>query len=63
MVTLEASRSLFLLYRNPPPSILQVAQSLQTLNKVEDKVTGLEKKERGASTLEVNLQGLCEGNF
>lgn len=46
MITLEASKSLFLLYSNTPSRILQVTQSLQRLNKVEDKVTGLEKKER-----------------
>lgn len=42
--TLEASQSLFLHYSNPPSGILQVTQSLQRLNKVEGKVSGLEKK-------------------
>lgn len=63
MVTLEASKSLFLIYSNPPSRTLQVTQSLQRLNKVEDKVSVLEKKERAASNLEVNLQGISEGNF
>lgn len=61
MVTLEASKSLFLIYSNPPSGILQVTQSLQRLKKIEDKVTGLEKKEGAVSNLEVNLQGLWGG--
>lgn len=63
IVTLEASKSLFLMYSNTPSRTLQVTQNLQRLNKVEDKVSELEKKERAASNLEVNLQGISEGNF
>lgn len=38
-----------------------MTQSLQRLKKIEDKVTGLEKKEGAVSNLEVNLQGLWGG--
>lgn len=44
IVTLEASKSLFLMYSNTPSRTLQVTQNLQRLNKVEDKVSELEKK-------------------
>lgn len=62
MVTLEASKSLFLLYSNPPSRILQMTQSLQRLNKSRIKSQDW-KKRRPDSNLEVNFQGLCEGNF